>query len=747
MLWAGLAPAQPPSMRPLPPHIIIPQVRIAPEVETAVVDRVSAQVNIQGRRATTSLAITLRNPGASRLEAELVMPIPEGAAVQSFSFDGLPGNPSAELLPRHEARRLYQSIVSKLRDPALLEFAGYNLVRSSLFPIEPGQTQTLHLTYEQLLPADGARIDYALPRSESIDYLVPWHIEVKLDSPSPISTVYSPSHPIEVRRGGPRSIEVLLPETAARNPGAFRLSYLVQTDGPTASVFACPDARATQKASLWKAGGDSGFFLLLMGLPAEIPGAKRAAIKREVTMVVDRSGSMNGEKMAQVREAALQVIGGLEPNETFNLIVYNEGVDRFAAAPVNKNDRSVAEARQYLAGIQPRGGTNIHDALIQALAQPPSEGMLPLVLFLTDGLPTIGETSEKAIREAVRQSNPHARRVFTFGAGVDVNTPLLTGIASDTRGTATFVLPDEDVELKVAQVFRRLSGPLLSDPILQATTSSGEPAPGRISDAIPAQLPDIFEDDQLIVLGRYMGAAPLSFQLSGNYLGKPRTFTIALDPAEASTQNNFVARLWASRKIGALIEAVRDLGGDGNLLESSPVYELDPRMKELVDEIVRLSMEFGILTEYTAFLAREGRTQPPLEEVRTEALNLFTHRAVNVRSGLGSVNQDRNLINMKGQQNLDYFNTVFDEQMNPTQLSGVQQIADMAFFRRGGQWVQGRVVEQPRSPKPHRLVEFGSPAFFDLAEQLAREGRQAAMALSGEILIEVDREIVLVKNP
>ncbi|MGH7130304.1 MAG: vWA domain-containing protein, partial [Planctomycetaceae bacterium] len=328
-----------------------------------------------------------------------------------------------------------------MRDPALLEFAGLNLIKSSVFPLEPNGTQKVRITYEHLLPAVGDRVDYVLPRTESVDYHVPWTINVRIKSKQPVSTVYSPSHPIETQRQSANVVSARLSTSAQGDPGSFRLSYLVDRGEMAASLFTYPDA-----------SGDGGYFLLLAGLPAEAKPEDQG-IQREVTLVIDRSGSMNGEKIEQARQAALQVVAGLNDGERFNLITYSDSVDLFSAEPVVKDPNTEQAAREYISRITARGGTNLHDALLQSLQPRPAEGTLPLVLFLTDGLPTVGQTSEVAIREVASKSNPHDRRVFTFGVGVDVNTPLLEGIATATRAKATFVLPGDGVEVKVGDVF------------------------------------------------------------------------------------------------------------------------------------------------------------------------------------------------------------------------------------------------------------------------------------------------------
>lgn len=713
--------------------VVVPQQRAFPFQRRATVEitEVKAGCVILDRAATTTLDISLRNTSSRRLEAELLVPVPDGVAVRAITFQGAASEPSARLLPKAEARRLYESIVARARDPALLEFAGYNLIRSSVFPIEARGTQKVRLTYEHVLDGDGNRVDYVLPRSEAIDYRVPWKVSVKIKSKQAISTVYSPSHSIETKRISAKEIAVRTTAAAESEPGAFRLSYLLKGEGVTASLFAYPDP---------KLGG--GYFLLLAGSPAKDAGGED--IKREVILVLDRSGSMNGEKLEQVREAARQIVAGLEEGETFNILAYNEAVQAFSKEPVPKNSANEKKARQFIDGIRASGGTNIHDALVEALRQKPSGDRLPLILFLTDGIPTIGQTSELAIREIAIKGNPHRRRVFTFGVGVDVNTPLLERIAWVTRATATFILPKEDVEVKVAQVFKKLQGPTLASPSLTVIDAAGKTVP-RVQDLMPSQIPDLFDGDQLVVLGVYKGEKPLRFVLTGNHRGKERTFQFSFELTGATTRNAFVPRLWASRRIGYLEDGIRDLGATRT--GTAPLTSTtDPRLKELVDEVVRLSMEFGILSEYTAFLALEGTDLTQKDKVLFEANRNFVRRSLRTRSGTASANQDINRVYQKSQSVLNARNSYWNDKLERVAVARVQQISGKTFFRRHGRWVDSLLVEKETAP-PKRVIEFGSDAFRELLRRLIKEGRQGCVSLRGTVLLEVDGEAVLVKPP
>lgn len=471
-----------------------------------------------------------------------------------------------------------------------------------------------------------------------------------------------------------------------------------------------------------------------------MPKADDQKIKREITLVIDQSGSMRNEKIEQVKEAALQVIAGIDKGEAFNIIVYSNTVQWFSPQAVIKTQETEKAAAAYIKVITATGGTNIYDALKTALEQKPSADMLPIVLFLTDGLPTVGQTSEIAIRELVTKSNPYKRRVFTFGVGVDLNAPLLDRIASESKGKSEFVLPKEDVEVKIGKVFQGLKGPVLADVELEVLGENGKPTYGRTRDILPDKMPDLFEGDQVVLLGQYVGTEPITFKLNGNYLGRKRSFQFTFDFDKASVKNGFVPRLWASRKIAQLIDTVRQMGAEPGATTS------DPKVKEMVDEIVKLSMEYGILTEYTAFLATEGTNLADHEQLLgTTADSLDS--VMEVRSGGYGVSQSRNVMEQKGRQTLNMRNTYLNKQMEEVSIANVQQINSQAYYRKGNRWVDSRLVSKEAEIKPARVVEFGTPEYFEVVTRLVAANQQGSIARMGDILLMVDGEAVLVKGP
>ena len=726
-------------------HVIVPQARgfaLDPATDEVQVESVHASVEIVAAVATTTLDISLSNLSSSDSEAVLFLPVPDGAAVHGFAFDGAAPSVTAELLPRERAKTAYDAIVDRIQDPALLEFAGHELVRTSLFPVPAVGTQRVRLTYSEVLRGDGNRLDYVLPRSESLSARAPWKVEIQVRGARPVACLYSPSHELETTHRSRGRLRARTSAKSAGEPGSFRLHVLFGGDDLSASLLACPDADS--------ADAEAGWFLLLAGLAAPNDGDAQC-VARDVTLVLDRSGSMSGEKLEQAQRAAVQVIGGLGAHESFRVLDYSDGVRSLSHHSLSADLIHKREAQQYLKAMVAHGGTNLHDALLEALRADPRRDSLPIVLFLTDGLATVGQTSESAIREMVEAYNVHQKRVFTLGVGHDVNVPLLDRVASTTRATSTYVLPGEDVELKTAEVFERLHGPVLADLELRVVDEHGRTAPHGVQDVLPAPLPDLFEGDRLVLLGRYTGPGPLRFRLSGRHDGRPRTFAFDFDGPRASTRNTFVPRLWASRRIAELVDRIRtataDVASSNRPQPAHPVDPMqDPYLRELAQVVLALSTRFGVLSEYTAFLAREGTDLADWSGLERQCREELDGLAVEVRSGRAAVNQGLNLGAMRQQECANMSNRMWTEAEHQVEASGVQQVADRALYLRGQRWIDANLVTQGRGLEADEVIDLGSPAHVALMGELAKRGQQGVLALDGEVLFEHDGRRILVRN-
>jgi Ca-activated chloride channel family protein len=761
--------APPAATPPVDRIFVMPQANRVPRAWAAVaISAVAADISIVDQLATTSLEISVTNTTGSPQQAELLLPVPDGVTVRSLQYDGTGPEPTATILPRDEARRIYDSIVRGARDPALLEFAGMGVIRSSAFPVPAGATQKIRIVFEQLLTADAGRVDYVLPKTESLatQTSVPWTIKATVKSSAPVSTVFSPSHDLVSERTGSGEFVITVPANSASGPGSFRLATLSPTDAKAASatLYAYPDASID--------GGKGGYFLLVAAVPTDRP-ADLKPVPREMTIVLDRSGSMQGAKFEQARKAAINVINGLAPGERFNIIDYSDSIETFAKEPVALDDKARADALAYLGRLQANGGTNLHDALMTAINAPVAQGSMPLVLFLTDGLPTVGERKEVTIRDHVKASNKANRRIFAFGVGFDVNTPLLSGISRSSKGAPTFILPEEDVEVKVSQVSRRLRGPTLANPTLTLIGSDGKPTTRATRDLQPAALDDVFEGDQIVILGQYTGESDtLNIKLGGEYFGTPRDFEFNLKLSAATAKNGFVPRLWATRKVAALVEEIRqgsaDPGSAGN----------EARTKELVDQITQLSMRWGIMTPYTSFLATETNLAFHDAGELRERVGLSLTDLSRVRSGSGSVNQDGDVHDKLSALNAQSANARYSVAAPPPAASSapgggggkggapvesfyrsgdgagkvvynaIQNINAQTYYNRSAGfkgWVDGRILDK-ETDKPEVEVTVGTPEFEKVADALIADGQAGVLALEGDILVLVGGKRTLIRQ-
>ncbi|MBD0321392.1 MAG: VWA domain-containing protein, partial [Gemmatimonadetes bacterium] len=387
--------------------------------------------------------------------------------------------------------------------------------------------------------------------------------------------MYSPSHAVEVRReaGGRRAVATWESRRGAERRD-FQLFYGLSDRDVGLSLFT------------YREPGKDGYFLLLLSPREDV--AEREYAAKDVVYVLDTSGSMqDDDKMEKARRALLFGVRGLRPQDRFNVVAFAGDTRRMETGLISADRAGRERGVAFVEGLRALGGTNIGDALTEALAQFPRDGggRTRLVVFLTDGLPTVGETDADRIIANVRGSRADGVRVFTFGVGYDVNTRLLDRVAAENGGTAEYVEPREDLEAKVSSFFDKVNHPVLTNLALDLGGVQAELV-------YPRALPDLFRGTQLALVGRYRNErdlAGVTLKLSGN--ASP-THTFAYPglrfPLRAE-EHDFLPRLWATRRVGWLMEQIRTHG----------------ESRELRDEVVELGTRHGIVTPYTSFLALE----------------------------------------------------------------------------------------------------------------------------------------------
>lgn len=565
---------------------------------------VSVDARVRDQVAEVQVSQTFHNPGSFPLESEYLFPLPEDGAIQNFVLlvDGkeLPGR----LLAKEEARRIYEEIVRRRRDPALLEYMGRGLYRTSVFPIPAGADRRVTMRYNQVCKREREIIEFNYPfgtqkfTAKPISRLT---LDLRIESRDPIKSIYSPTSDASIERSGEHEARIRFEKRDIIPDRDFRLIYTLAEGAVGASVL-----------SYRPTSSDDGYFMLLAS-----PEIKRADAKpqpKTVVFVLDRSGSMAGKKIEQARKALQFVLSNLREDDLFNIVAYDDRVDQFQPELQRYSSTTRRDAERYVDNIREGGATNIDSALKTALGMVRDESRPSYVLFLTDGLPTAGETNELKIAENSRNANASHVRIFAFGVGYDVNARLLDRLSGGNQGTSEYVKPDEDIEAHVARFYGKLTSPALTGIRIEFSETD-------INRTYPRDIPDLFEGGQLVLVGRYRQGGRTSVKVSGKVGGESRRFDFPADLAtsERGSGHDFIERIWATRRIGEIIDQI-DLYG---------------KKKELVDELLALSQKYGILTPYTSFLADETVPLHAVRENRVRAeRSLEQLSVVSGRSGV-----------------------------------------------------------------------------------------------------------------
>ncbi|MCJ7717180.1 MAG: VIT and VWA domain-containing protein, partial [Anaerolineales bacterium] len=523
---------------------------------TIMYHRVS--VSIEDQIAITRVEQEFLNEHDWEVEGTYIFPIPDGASISKFVMwvDGVPIK--GKILPADEARLIYENIVRERRDPALLEYIGKGAVQARIFPIPPGDSRKIELEYSQVLKLDNGLVKYIYPLNTekfSAQPLEDCSVRIELVSNQPLRSVYSPTHQdrIYIERDGDRRVVLGYEEHYVLPDQDFELIYTFSKEDVGLNLLTFPDLSSD---GFYK---KEGYFLLMAAPSVEVD----QVIPRDIVLVLDTSGSMEGVKLDQAKEAARYVLTHLNQEDSFNVIAFSTGVKHFSNSL--QPAANTSQAISWIERMQALGGTNINQALLEAMAQRTTDegyqSERPLViLFLTDGLPTEGVTEIDQILANIRSTASSQVRLFAFGVGDDVNTELLDTLAEDNRGLVSYVRPEERIDEEVSALFAKIKTPVLTD--LEIDFGGI-----LVDDLYPADLPDMFAGTQLILTGRYRlqgpGESKTAIRLTGSVNSKERTFSYQVDfsPNDDSLgTNSFIPRLWATRKIGYLLNQIRYQG-------------------------------------------------------------------------------------------------------------------------------------------------------------------------------------------
>jgi Ca-activated chloride channel family protein len=700
------------------------------------IKQLAIQAGMNDQIAKVQVTQSFVNTGSVPLEVSFVFPLPYDGAIDRLTFMVDGKEFEAKLLDAAEARRIYEGYIRRNQDPALLEWVGVGMFKTSVFPVPPGAERTVTIRYTQICRKVGGLSEFLFPLSTAKFTSQPVEkveLQVNLRTQSPLKNVYSPSHTVDIKRPGDNQAIVNYQGTNEVPLSDFRLLFDEGAEAVGARVL-----------SYRPAGGDEGYFLLLVS--PEIKKSSDELPRKNIVFVVDRSGSMSGKKMEQARNALKFVLSNLREGDTFNIVAYDTEVESFRPEAQRFNEESRRAALAFVDGIYAGGSTNIDGALRVALGQLADESRPSYIVFLTDGLPTVGVTAEAQIAANALERNKVRARLFTFGVGYDVNSRLLDRLARNGFGQSEYVRPNEDIEAHVAKLYQRIGAPVLTDVAVRFELDGvAEPA-AIVNRVYPKSAYDLFAGDQLVLAGRYKHSGAAKVTIEGTVEGKKSRFQFPAQLVEQSVDDSwaFIERVWAARRVGEIIDQI-DLHGKNN---------------ELVDELIGLSKRHGIITPYTSFLAddrmpsglaaggqgfggagasptpysRKGGAGPGADLARRATLDQLD--SLKEESGVGGLAQrsEKRLLSQAATAPAASFGFRYREAKTDREVEvrTVQSIGRKTFFLRQDKWVDSSINDE--NPPQATAIKRYSAEYFALID---RHGREAArfLTIEGTVLI------------
>jgi Ca-activated chloride channel family protein len=659
------------------------------------VKSVKITTKIDAQVATTKVEQVFENDTPYRLEGSYFFPIPESATLSDFAIYDGDKRMSGEVMEKAKARQIYNEIVRRQIDPGLLEYVGKDLFQASVFPIEPRSTKKIELSYTQVLKNEGGTVSYRyeLGSGRRIQQQPIKEIaaSVEVNSPIDLKNIFSPSHKISISKDGERKARLSFEGKGEDTQKDFLLYYSLSEKDFGLSLLTHREP------------GKDGYFLMLISPKSNISEQERVA--KDIVFVLDTSGSMSGDKMEKARAALKFGVESLSPRDRFNIISFSGEEHLMKGSMIEANREGKQIGVKFIEDLRAEGGTNINDSLVAAFKQFQSSDRPSMIVFLTDGLPTVGTTDVKQIIKNATETNRAGVRLFSFGVGYDVNTNLLDKLSADNRGTSDYIEPQEDLEIKVSNFFARVNYPVLSDLKLDFGGAETEMM-------YPRTMGDLFKNSQLVLVGKYKNSVnAATVKLTGKMAGREQTFTYANQafPNE-KTDNQFLPRLWATRRVGYLLEQIRLNGSN----------------KELIDEIVSLGTRHGIVTPYTSYLVTEdnmriARRDAPFERLRTmdsmsqpapgSTASRKSGTVGNAQTGVagGSGVGDSAVVYSKAEKEMKESDK--DERLD-SYVSTIRTVGGKTFQLKNEVWIDTEFKETLTLPKVE--LQFGSDEFFSL---------------------------------
>ncbi|MHC4549690.1 MAG: VIT domain-containing protein [Planctomycetota bacterium] len=654
----------------------------------------SVAVEANEELATVVVEETFFNPGGGLREADFYFPLPPGSAASGLQLAMNGKLYGGNLLTRRRAHRIYDTITQRRRDPALLDCVGKDLYRCRVFPVPARGTAAIKFAYRHPLAADGAMRRLVVPLDAARFNHSPvddFSLSIHLKTESGLQAVFCPTHAVRIRHRGAREAFVELTAKRAYLARDLVLLYAVE-DAPIGAVI-----------SSFRRPGRAGYFVL--SVDAAFAREQLAEAPRDVVLAVDTSNSAGRNGVDAAAAAVADAAGALRPQDRFALLAF--ATEARLLTEFQHPDAETREAVRTLYAGQPvagrtRLGAAIRQALEVAATGHPGTG----IILLTDGV--VSDGREGAALRAAQEAVAGGHRVGFCGVGTAVDTVALDTLGDGGHGDSAY--GGRNLSRGVRHLLETTRSVPLSDVELEIE---------GVRDLHPRRQRLLRADDALLVAGRYGRPGPVTVRIVGKVNGEvaSRTFTVDLrreggDPA--------VARLWAARRIGYLLDEAR--------AKSRPALHKT--------EIASLGRRFGIVTPHTSLLVLEQadqrqflkglRRQPLLQSDGGELRDRRTYtRAVTAMELAARIRSLRRC------RSADV--NPFEDLLGANRLR-MRQVGDRTFYRLdSGLWVEDELVE--RRPAEPRVVRFLSAEWRALAASGAGVAR--ALALGRSVLFRL----------
>jgi Ca-activated chloride channel family protein len=668
-------------------------------------------VRIEDGHAVTHVEQEFYNPYDVPITGQYLFPLPPEVILSRFEAT-VDGRPQAVIRQDREATNvaLYEAVTQQ-RDPSLLQYADWESLAFDLV-LPPGGSRVMVLEYEEVLAPSGGlyRYRYVLSTERySSQPLEEASVTVDLHSSAGLASVYSPSHEVHVQRQGPGRVQVSWSEENTAPTEDFELFFAPAEGGVGGGLLV---------------GERAGYDHFLFLFSPEAALQQSDVLPKDLVLVLDRSGSMSGTKLEQARDALHFILEQLGERDRFAIISFNENVLVWEPLLQPVEERTLQDAHRALGRLSADGSTDLEAALqagLKVLRSSEQRRAMRQVVFLTDGLPTAGITDSERIASLVAATNAAVEaRLHVFGVGYDVNTHLLDRLAAGNGGTVTYVQPGEDLEHALTSFYDGIAQPLLTDVQVEFDGMA-------VEDVYPERIPDLFQGSSLLLAGRYqVRGDTVAVRVSGR-AGEQRREVVFRFRLSEARHLDFVPRLWATRRVGVLLDRVRVQG----------------ETEALVDEIRALGLGYGLVTPYTTFVidAQMGGA------ASAENMELYGNQ-VELNRAWGQVTIQARVQNQAYQQavqaNLALGANVHSVGAESVALIGAQQV-DLSLLL--GHDPGGPITEAwlARHVQVDRIVEFGSEEYFALAAEpearaFLQSGRNALFAYQGQIVRVLDAD-------